>query len=117
MIIELPKTAHWQPTLSDTGFVTDLDDIWQCIETILGTPVGSVPLRPDFGSLLYLYVDYPINRARPHLVRESVSAIQKWEPRITCKRAAVTLDEDLTTVITPFIELANGVVLNQGVRL
>ena len=117
MIIELPKTAHWQPALTGKGFVADLEDIFQCVDTILTTPIGSVPLRPDFGSNIFLYVDYPINRARPHLVRETVDALKKWEPRIVCRRATVGLNGDSNLVITPFLELSDGVVISRGVRL
>ena len=70
----IPREHHWQPALGGNGEVTGLEDLRQAIAIILRTPRGSDPLRPEFGSNLHLYIDYPVNRARPHLVRETVDA-------------------------------------------
>lgn len=67
-----------------------LDDIDQCIRTILATPKGSDPLRPDFGSDHYRYVDWPQNTVAPHLVREAVVAVATWEPRVVEVSVTVT---------------------------
>ncbi|MDH1012475.1 baseplate protein [Pseudomonas nicosulfuronedens] len=54
-------SAHWQPALGREGAVVEgAADIDQAIRIILGTPRGSVP----------------------HLVRESVEALRRWEPGI-----------------------------------
>lgn len=76
-------SLHWQPRLNGDGIVTDLDDIHQAILIILRTRQGADRLRPEFGSNLHLYLDYPIDRAAAHVVRESVQAIRRWEPRVT----------------------------------
>jgi phage baseplate assembly protein W len=68
-------------TTSHAGIVEGLDDIDQCIRLILCTPKGSDPHRPDFGSNLHRYIDMPIDRATPYVVREAVDAIARWEPR------------------------------------
>jgi len=39
-------------------------------------------LRPAFACDLWQWIDAPITVARPHLVREIVEAITKWEPRV-----------------------------------
>jgi phage baseplate assembly protein W len=62
--------------------VQGVDDVNQCIGIILGTPKGSDPLRPTFACDLWQWIDAPVNVARPHLVREIVEAITKWEPRV-----------------------------------
>lgn len=62
--------------------VTEIEDIAQSILIILRTRLGSDPLRPEFGSDLWRYIDYPADRAVPHLVRESLDAIERWEPRV-----------------------------------
>ena len=72
----------WQPELGTDDIVGGLDDIDQCIRTILLTPKGSDPHNPPFGSNIHLYIDWPQNRVTPHLVREAVLAIRDWEPRI-----------------------------------
>lgn len=115
MSFTLPNTAHWQPALEGDGFVEDIEDILQCVDTILRTPKGSVPLRPDFGSLLHLYVDHPINQARPHLVRESFEPIKKYEPRVTMKSIQFALKGDSNVVAMPQLELANGVIIGREV--
>ncbi|WP_395060408.1 GPW/gp25 family protein [Polaromonas sp.] len=71
--------------------VTDIQDLDQCIRIILTTPKGSDPHRPLFGSNLHLYIDYPVNSARPHIVREAVNALREWEPRIEVVKVAVSL--------------------------
>lgn len=76
--------ANWQPALGTSGEVVEgLCDIDQSIRIILTTPKGSDPHRPEFGSDLHLYLDWPTNRVTPHLVREAVDAISRWEPRIS----------------------------------
>jgi phage baseplate assembly protein W len=74
-------SVHWQPTLNSYEFVEGEADIEQAIHIILGTPKGSVAHRPDFGSNLHLYIDYPTDQAIAHVVREAVEAIRQWEPR------------------------------------
>lgn len=74
---------HWQLALGQPGeIVSDLDDINQCIRVILTTPKGSDPLRPEFACDLWRYIDFPIDQAAPHLVREAWDAIEINEPRI-----------------------------------
>lgn len=85
------QSVHWQPKLGEIGdIVTDIADIDQCIRLILETPKGSDPHRPDFGSDLHQYIDWPQNRITPHLVRETFHAIRAWEPRIEVVRVKVT---------------------------
>src|SRR5437016_4326511 len=62
--------------------VQGVADVNQCIGIILATPKGSDPLRPTFACDLWQWIDAPVNVARPHLVREIVEAITKWEPRV-----------------------------------
>ncbi|AJC66496.1 MULTISPECIES: GPW/gp25 family protein [Dickeya] len=93
------NSVFWQPKLKNPGTIVEgADDIAQAISIILRTPRGSDPHRPEFGSNLYLYIDYPIDRAIPHVVRESVEAITRWEPR--CKLLAVkpTVDGEHLTL-------------------
>ncbi|MCX8016410.1 MAG: GPW/gp25 family protein [Rhodocyclaceae bacterium] len=112
----LPSVHHWQPALGRDGFVEGLDDIRQAIAILLSTPRGSDPLRPDFGSRVWLYLDHPIDRARPHVVRETVEAIRRWEPRITITRVIVRLEDAAQMVITVHFKLASGVEVSAEVR-
>lgn len=87
------RAADWQPELGSLGdVVVGEEDVRQCIGTILTTPKGSVPHRPDFGSEVWRYVDWPLQAARPHIVRETVEAITRWEPRVEVTRVVVDQD-------------------------
>lgn len=91
--------AHWQPALGTCGEVVEgLRDIDQAIRIILTTPKGSDPHRPEFGSDLHLYLDWPTNRVTPHLVREAVDAISRWEPRISVVQVQIVINAQHITV-------------------
>nr|WP_294864341.1 GPW/gp25 family protein [uncultured Pseudogulbenkiania sp.] len=76
------QSADWSPQLGEPGVVVeDLDDIDQCIRIVIGTPKGSVPLRPLFGCDAWLWQDAPVDVALPNVVREVYAAIAMWEPR------------------------------------
>ena len=85
--------AHWQPALGTSGEVVEgLRDIDQSIRIILTTPKGADAHRPDFGSDLHLYIDWPVNRVTPHLVRETVDALRRWETRISVVQVQVLIE-------------------------
>lgn len=105
----IPREQHWQPALGGDGTVSGLDDLRQAIAIILKTPRGSDPLRPEFGSDLRRYIDYPVNRGRPHLVRETVAAIRRWEPRVSVVRVGVKPAGDGGVMISVVFRLANGI--------
>lgn len=92
-------SAHWQPALGREGAVVEgVADIDQAIRIILSTPRGSVPHRPEFGSELHRYIDHPTNRVVPHLVRESVEAIRRWEPRIDVLNVTASIEAEQVMV-------------------
>jgi len=76
--------VSWQPQIENVGEVLSEreGDIDQAIKIILATPLGSDPLRADFGSVLYSLIDTPINESYPLIVQQVVQALSKWEPRI-----------------------------------
>jgi phage baseplate assembly protein W len=88
----IPQRAHWQMALGGQGYAEALDDVRQAIAIILTTRKGTDPLRPEFGSDLWRYIDYPIDRARPHLVREVHAALRRWEPRMEIERVDVAME-------------------------
>lgn len=101
--------AHWQPTLGTSGEVVEgLRDIDQAIRIILTTPKGSDAHRPEFGSDLHLYVDWPVNRVTPHLVREAVDAIRRWETRVSVVQVLVLI-EDSRIILRVQWRVADGV--------
>lgn len=91
--------AHWQPALGTPGAVVEgLRDIDQSIRIILATPKGSDAHRPEFGSDLHLYLDWPHDRVTPYLVRESIEAIRRWEPRVSVVQVQVLVDDHHLTL-------------------
>lgn len=101
--------AHWQPALGISGEVVEgLRDIDQAIRIILTTPKGSDAHRPDFGSDLHLYIDWPVNRVTPHLVREAVDAIRRWETRVSVVQVLVLI-EDSRVILRVQWRVADGV--------
>lgn len=103
-------SLHWQPALGTEGQVVEgLRDIDQAIRLILTTPLGSDPHRPDFGSALHLYIDWPVNRVTPYLVRESVDAIRKWEPRAEVVQVRTQIDGSHITLRVQW-RVARGVI-------
>lgn len=87
------SSTHWQLQIGADGVVEGIDDIHQCIRVILGTDPGEDPLRPEFGAGLRRHLDKPLEQATPLIVRDTVSALKRWEPRIDvvrvlCERAA-----------------------------
>ncbi|AKA25716.1 GPW/gp25 family protein [Pseudomonas chlororaphis] len=101
--------AHWQPTLGTSGEVVEgLRDIDQSIRIILTTPKGADAHRPDFGSDLHLYLDWPVNRVTPHLVRETVDALRRWETRISVVQVQVLIEESRIRVRVQW-RVADGV--------
>jgi phage baseplate assembly protein W len=101
--------AYWQPALGTSGAVVEgLRDIDQAIRIILTTPKGSDAHRPEFGSDIHLYIDWPVNRVTPHLVREAVDAIRRWETRVSVVQVLV-LVEDSRIVVRVQWRVADGV--------
>jgi phage baseplate assembly protein W len=101
--------AHWQPALGTSGEVVEgLRDIDQSIRIILTTPKGADAHRPDFGSDLHLYIDWPVNRVTPHLVRETVDALRRWETRISIVQVQVLIEGERIRVRVQW-RVADGV--------
>lgn len=102
--------AHWQPALGTSGEVVQgLRDIDQAIRIILVTPKGSDPHRPEFGSDLHLYLDWPTHQVRSDLVRETIEAIRRWETRVSVVRVEVQLDAE-RIILRAIWRVADGIV-------
>ena len=84
----------WQYKLNGIGSVAEgIEDINQCIAIILSTQKGSDPHRPTFGSDILKYVDYPVNIAKPNIIRETIDAINLWEIRVNVDSVSVEINE------------------------
>ena len=70
-----------------TGAVLAGDDhLAQSIADIITTPLGSRPMRRDYGCLLFELLDRPLNPATMLLCSMAIAiAVARWEPRIVVK--------------------------------
>lgn len=78
-------TRNWQVSMDDPAAIVEgVDDIVQSINIILTTIPGSDPLRPEFGSNVYQYLDkpLPIGVGKNHL--RSDHGHRRWEKRPQC---------------------------------
>ncbi|KAF0676737.1 GPW/gp25 family protein [Profundibacterium mesophilum] len=74
-----------------TGRALDADaHLAQSIADILGTPLGTLVMRRDYGSTLPDLIDAPINgETFVDVVQASAEALAAWEPRITLERVQI----------------------------
>ncbi|MBC2657740.1 GPW/gp25 family protein [Pseudomonas sp. MSSRFD41] len=62
----------------------------QSIEDILGTPLGSRRMRPEYGSNLRRFVDLPVTGGWKSAVQAEVArALLRWEPRLKLEQVQV----------------------------
>lgn len=65
----------------------------QSIWDILSTPLGSRVMRRDYGSLLLVLMDRPLNTATAMLMRSAiVLALAQWETRISISQVSLSGD-------------------------
>ena len=100
--------VDWQCNLNGIGGAAQgVEDINQCIAIMLQTQKGSDPHRPTFGSDIMKYVDYPINAAKPNIIRETIDAINLWETRVKVNRTEVEISGTKILIKVEWT-LANG---------
>ncbi|MCO5238875.1 MAG: GPW/gp25 family protein [Chitinophagaceae bacterium] len=87
------KSVDWQLSTVGVGAVAQgVQDVRQCIDTILRTTPGTDPLRPQFGSNIYQYVSKPVNVAVPGVVKAIIDALDLWENRVELQKVSHYLD-------------------------
>lgn len=95
------KSSNWSLSLPTYGEVVQgLAEISQAVIIIVTTQRGSDPLRPDFGSDVYQYVDRPVNEAIPRMIKASWDALTRWEPRVNVNRVTIDSTEAGTVEFT-----------------
>jgi phage baseplate assembly protein W len=73
----------WGLSLAGYGVIVEgIAAIRQRIDIAIRTTKGTDPLRPEFGSLIFQYVDVPVNIAVPNIKAEIIKALQLWVPEI-----------------------------------
>ncbi|MDU4425363.1 MAG: GPW/gp25 family protein [Raoultella sp.] len=104
-----------------TGTLTDEDHVWQSVNDILLTPVGSRLMRRNYGSLCPGLIDSPKNDVtRLQLMSATVIALSAWEPRIVLDAINVTYSNsgavtaELSGMLTETMEKSTRAVTLKG---
>ena len=76
-----------------TEYSAEEKKIQESVLIILGTPIGSRVMRPDFGSRLHELVFAPMTSSTKALVsHHATDALMRWEPRVDV--LGVSAEED-----------------------
>lgn len=90
---------NWQVSMEDPAKIVEgVDDIVQSINIILTTIPGSDPLRPEFGSNVYQYLDKPLPSVMGKIIYEATTAIGRWEKRLEVTRITASRNDAVHTV-------------------
>lgn len=74
--------------------ITGLDHMRQSCNDILATPIGSVVMNRDYGSLLPELIDHPANGSNVlRMMMATVMALHRWEPRISISQVGITIGD------------------------
>lgn len=86
------KAVNWQLSVNKIGEVVEgIEDLRQCIQTILTTTKGSDPLRPLFGSDIWRFIDTPVTTAVANISAEIIDSIGKWESRVNVEKLSYNI--------------------------
>jgi phage baseplate assembly protein W len=77
----------------------------QSIGDILGTPIGSRPMRRDYGSMIFDLMDQPLNGATRLLIYAATAlALARWEPRLRLRRTTLSIADGPSGAASLLIE-------------
>ena len=78
----------------DGSVISELEHVYQSIEMILTTPIGSRVMRRDFGSHLPRLLGKPLNpQTVTAFYAAANEAIATWEPRVEVVATRMNLDK------------------------
>lgn len=103
-------TLTYNPSVINFRPNSVLEEIFQNINTILGTSKFSVPLFRSFG-LIESFVDKPVTNLHPLFVAEIFEAAETYEPRVIVEEVKLDVNVDGQAYPTIIFSLRNGVVL------
>ncbi|MGG2114020.1 hypothetical protein ABFY60_26925 [Lysinibacillus pakistanensis] len=101
-------TLTYNPSKINFRPANELEEIFQNINTILGTYKFSVPLFRDFGFQAE-FIDRPMSILHPLYVREVVETVEKYEPRVMVEEVKMTAEIDGTAYPIIIFSLKSGV--------
>ncbi|SNS20583.1 hypothetical protein SAMN06295912_102260 [Sphingomonas laterariae] len=98
--------------------ITGEEHLRQSIRDILTTPIGTRLGRRDYGSLLPLMIDQPLNAAGlVRLYAASAIALARWEPRLRVTAFDLTVSADGKASIAVIGQRRDVAQANQLTRL
>ena len=80
----------------ETGqeLATELDHIFQSVQDILTTPIGTRIMRREYGSLIHRLLDAPFDEITTlQLYAATVTALLRWENRILLNAVSLSINE------------------------
>lgn len=93
--------------------LSDDAHIDQSIPDILTTPLGTRPMRRDYGSLVPELLDRPLHGATTLLLMSAAAmAIARWEPRVTVRKVAIGGDLAAGQAVATVISQRKGKAAN-----
>ncbi len=109
------NTKDWSISSTQLNEVAiGFNDLKQCVMNILMTVPGSDPLRPEFGCDIFRYLDKPVNRVLPLMMKSITDAIEIYEPRVTITKITAIVENP--SLIT-FEILMDAVLGNFGFKV
>ena len=91
-ILQNITSPIWSINAKSFGSVVQgITAIRQRIDIALTTSKGTDPLRPEFGTKIYLYQDAPISTAAVEIKKEILKALQIWVADITNIKVTYTI--------------------------
>lgn len=74
------------------NLVVDLDHIYQSIQDIVTTPIGSRIMRREYGSLVFQLLDGPFDDILQMQIYAAIAnAIIRWEPRVSLHSVSLNI--------------------------
>lgn len=74
------------------NIIVDLDHIYQSIQDIVTTPIGSRIMRRDYGTLVFKLLDAPFDDILQMQIYAAVAtAIIRWEPRVLLHSVSLSI--------------------------
>ncbi len=71
--------------------LSGIDHLWQSVEDILTTRIGSRVMRRSYGSKLPDLIDEPFNEeTRTDMIAATADAIARWETRFSVTSVSIT---------------------------
>ncbi|MCH7317944.1 GPW/gp25 family protein [Acinetobacter sp. ANC 5659] len=72
----------------------DIQHIYQSIQDILTTPIGTRIMREEYGSLILQLIDGPFDEIlQMQIYAATATAIMRWEPRVSLLSISIAMGD------------------------